>query len=129
MLDTSALLALIEDEAGTSRVEQLLRSGQALLHWVSLLEVYYITLQERDQDEAELRYALVKQFPVAFVDVMDEPTLLAAGRLKAQHRLSLADALIAASAVLNEATIVHKDPEFEALAAEVSLEALPYKNA
>jgi predicted nucleic acid-binding protein len=43
----------------------------------------------------------------------DEQTLLQAGKIKAAYRLSVADALIAAVAKLHQATLVHKDPEFE----------------
>ncbi|MHB0981673.1 MAG: PIN domain-containing protein [Thermoleophilia bacterium] len=57
---------------------------------------------------------------------MDESTLLTVARLKAMHRLSLADAIIAAFALLGDAVLLHKDPEFGALAGLVPMEALPY---
>jgi predicted nucleic acid-binding protein len=127
LLDTSALLTLIEDEAGAGQVEQVLTGGQVWLPWLVLLETYYITQQERGQAEADRRYALTKQLPATILWEMDEPTLLTAARLKALHRLSLADAIIAAFAIQQDAILLHKDPEFEALADQVRLEALPYK--
>jgi predicted nucleic acid-binding protein len=57
----------------------------------------------------------------------DEKTFLQAGRLKASHRLSVADALIAATAKLHDAVLVHKDPELEALRGEMELLSLPFK--
>ena len=45
--------------------------------------------------------------------------LLQAATLKTSYRLSVADALIAAVAKLHHATLVHKDPEFEAIASQV----------
>jgi predicted nucleic acid-binding protein len=120
---------MIEDEEGAARVEQVLREQDAFVTWISLLEVYYITRQERGSAEAEQRYALLKALPVTLLWAMDEPTLLLAGRLKADHRLSLADAIIAAYAQQQGAIILHKDPEFTALADLVGLEALPYKPA
>jgi predicted nucleic acid-binding protein len=45
------------------------------------------------------------------------------------HHRSLADALVAAFAVREDAVLVHNDPEFDKLADQVSLEALPYKRA
>jgi ribonuclease VapC len=51
--------------------------------------------------------------------------LLHAGRLKATHRLSVADALIAAVADMHDATLVHKDPELEALRGQIELLDLP----
>ncbi len=127
LLDTSALLTLIEDEAGAERVEQVLTQGEVWLPWLTLLEATYITKQERGQAEAERRYALLKQLPATILWEIEEPTMLTAARLKADHRLSLADAIIAAYAIRQNATLLHKDPEFEALTGQVSLEALPYK--
>ena len=46
VLDTSALLTLMEEEAGADRVEQVLMHAQVLLPWVVLLETHYITHQE-----------------------------------------------------------------------------------
>jgi len=128
MLDTSALLTLIEDEAGADRVEQLITSGRGLVTWVALLEVHYITQQERGAAEADRRYALLRQLPLTVLWEAGEFTLLTAARFKATQRLSLADAIIAAFALRQGATLIHKDPEFEALASEVPQEALPYKN-
>jgi len=127
LLDTSAILTLLEDEEGAERVEALLREGQVLLPFLVLLETYYITLQERSEAVADRRYALLKQLPATFLWSVDEPTLLTAARFKARYRLCLADALIAAFAVQQGAILVHKDPEFEALAELVRQEALPYK--
>jgi predicted nucleic acid-binding protein len=52
---------------------------------------------------------------------------LTAARLKATYHISLADAIVASFAIRQKAVILHKDPEFEALASQVSLEGLPYK--
>ncbi len=127
LLDTSALLTLIEDEAGADRVEEVLSQGHALLPWVALLETYYITQQERGTAEADHRYALITQLPVTISWQMAEPILLTAARLKAITRISLADAIIAAYAIQWDAILLHKDPKFEALASQLALEALPYK--
>jgi predicted nucleic acid-binding protein len=129
LLDTSALLTLIEDEAGAARVEQVLRGGAAIIVWTSLLEVVYVTQQERGVPEAERRYALLKVLPVTLLWSMDEPILLIAARFKAGYRVSFADAIIAAYAAYYHALLLHKDPQFEALASEVDVEALPYKAA
>ena len=83
--------------------------------------------QERGRAEADRRYAWLKQLPIEIAWEMDEPTLLIAARLKAGHRLSLADAQIAALAARRGLVLLHKDPEFEAVADEVRLEELPYK--
>jgi len=127
LLDTSAVLTFLEDEAGAQRVEEIIRAGQAVIPFLALLETYYISLQETTEAIAEKRYALLKQLPARFLYDVDEPTLLTAGRFKALHRLSLADALIAAFAVREGAILVHKDPEFKSLSKQLKQEALPYK--
>lgn len=127
LLDTSALITLIEDEPGAARVEEVLRSHSSSITWISLLEVHYLTQRERGLAEAERRYALLKSLPVHLAWQTDEPILFTAAGLKANHRLSLADTLIAAYALGQGATLLHKDPQFEVLAGQLSLEALPYK--
>lgn len=128
LFDTSAILTLIEDEDGADRVQALLTEEQVLMPWSALMEVYYITLQERGQAAADQRYALMKSLPATILWNIDEATLLTAGNVKARYRLSFADALVAAFAVQHKATLLHKDPEFEPLADQMMLEALPYKN-
>jgi predicted nucleic acid-binding protein len=93
---------------------------------MSLMELYSITLRERDEDEATRLVALVKSWPVVWL-YPDEKILSQAATLKASYRLSVADALIAAVAKLHHATLVYKAPEFEALVSQVSLLSLPFK--
>lgn len=128
LLDTSALLTLIEEEAGADRVEKLLRQATVFITAVSLLEVRYISLQEAGLAEADIRYALLKRSGAEIIWELDEPTLLQAATFKADYSLSFADSLIAAYAQQQGAILVHKDPEFEALAEKILLEALPYKS-
>jgi len=129
LLDTSALLSYIEDEAGADRVEQALKQPTTLVPWPVLLETHYVTLQKRGQAEADRRIALIKQLNVKILWDMDESTLLTASRLKAEQRVSLADAIIAAFAIRRGAVLMHKDPEFDALTGLLPLEALPYKSS
>ena len=127
LLDTSAVLTFLEDEDGAERVETLLRQEEIILPYLVLLETNFITIQERAEDVADKRYALLKQLPATILWEVDEPTLLTAGRFKANHRLSLADAIIAAFTQRQNAILVHKDPELEALAESIEQEVLPYK--
>jgi predicted nucleic acid-binding protein len=131
LLDTSAIFALTDQEEGAEEVERLLqraRAGQCRLAAcsITLMELYYVTLQEKGEDEAARLIGLVKAWPLRWV-YPDERALLLAGRLKASYRLSVADALIAAVARIHRATLVHKDPELAALTHEVDLLGLPLK--
>lgn len=130
-LDTSAILAFLGGEQGTGTVERLLRESRAhrvhvLACAITLIEVFYTAMREKGEDEAVRLVALVRAWPLEWV-YPDEKALLQAGRLKASHRLSVADALIAAVAKLHRATLVHKDPELEVLRAQVDLLSLPFK--
>ena len=125
VLDTSALFSLVEDKAGKDRVAHILQNEEFILPFVTLLEIHYITQQEQGLPEADRRYAILKQANVLWS--FDEPTLLTAARLKAENRISLADSMIAAVAIQNEAILVHKDPEYECLLSQVEMETLPYK--
>ena len=90
------------------------------------MELYYITLRESGEDQAAILVAFIKSWPVNWV-YPDEKILLQAGKLKASFRLSVADALVAAVAKLHGAKLVHKDPEFEAMAGDIPLLSLPFK--
>jgi predicted nucleic acid-binding protein len=57
---------------------------------------------------------------------MDESTLLTAAKLKAEHRLSLADPSIAAFAIRRGAELMHKDLQSDALAGLLRMEALRF---
>ncbi len=117
VLDTSAWMTLIEDEEGAETVDKLLRqadSGSAvvLASFLSYMEVFYITLQEKGEKEADKRIALMEALPVLRVESR-RSLGIAGGKLKARRRLSMADAWIAALALEAGATLVHKDPEFD----------------
>lgn len=127
LLDTSAILTLIEGENGAERVATVLREEETLIPWIVLMESYYISQQERGETEANTRYAMLKELPTTILWETNEATLLTAARLKANHRLSFADANIAAFAIRHDAVLLHKDPEYRALSDFVQQEALPYK--
>jgi ribonuclease VapC len=131
VLDTSAWLTLIEDEAGSDTVQEILkqtRTGEAIVFvsFMSFMEVYYITLQERDEAEALERVNLIAALPVLRVESTEGLNIQAA-ELKAAHRLSVTDAWIAALAKEREAKLVHKDPEFKQVEGEIDVLELPYK--
>lgn len=131
LLDTSAIFTLTDQEEGWEKVEALLDRATAgdcevKICAVSLMELYYITLQEQGEDRAVELIGMVKSWPVLWVHP-DDRALLLGGWIKANHRLSFADALIGAVALLAGATLVHKDPEFEALAGAMPLLSLPFK--
>lgn len=125
LLDTSALLAFIESEEGDERVKFILKNENVSIPWIALVELFYVTSREKGEEAAELRYAMLKRSGAHILWEGDEGVLLSAGRLKAVHRISFADSLIAAYALQNDAVLVHKDPEYEQLKGWLQMEALP----
>ncbi len=131
VLDSSALLTLRNEEAGADQVETVLRKGQSgqgkiYISFISFTEIFYIVWQKRGKEEAFKVFLQLKMLPIKSVDPTEE-LLLLAGELKALYSVSLADSLIAATAIIKKATLIHKDPEFDALKDRLELLALPYK--
>ena len=131
VLDTSAIFALTDYEEGWPRVEELLDRAQAGelevgVCSISLMELYYVALQEVGEDSAARLVTIVKSWPVSWL-FPAERDLLLGGQFKAARKLSYANALIAAVARGHDATLVHKDPALQTLAEEIDLLALPFK--
>ncbi len=127
VMDTSALMAFIEQEEGAERVRDILRGESIIIPWLSILEIVYISQRELGEEEALTRYALLKKLDAEIIWEADEALLLNAARIKSAHSLSLADSVIAAIATQHNAILIHKDPEYEQLQNVVEMEKLPYK--
>jgi len=131
LLDTSALLALWNAERGSEFVEKLLHQSlrkkiKVLVSFMTYMEATYRLWRSRGQAVAKEFYIHLNTLPILRID-LDENILLKAAELKATKNLSVADSWIIASAVGHQATLVHKDPEFEQVKDLIQLWALPYK--
>ena len=130
LLDTSALLTLRDNEQGAEQVANILmqaEEGKTTVFgcFMTLMEVLYRVWRDENEVEAKLAYTQCKSLPIVWVHESAE-LLEQASEIKANYRLSLADAWIAASAVLQDACLVHKDPEFE-LIDSIKQKSLPYR--
>ena len=115
-LDTSAILTLRDDEPGAERVAMVLEGpNPCFACFIARLEVLYRAWKDEGERSGRLAYEQLQSLPIEWVD-QTEALLLEASRIKALHRLSVADAWIAAAALLSRATLLHQDPEFEAIA-------------
>ena len=120
LLDTSALLALRDDEPGADRVAELLQSSAAsgsprcFACFMSRMEVLYRVWKDDGEQAGRLAHEQLLALPMGWVDATDG-LLEQAAAIKASHALSVADAWIAAAALQAGAVLVHKDPEFRAL--------------
>ena len=114
-LDTSAILTLRDDEPGAERVAMLLEGpNPCFACFITRMEVLYRVWKDEGERSGRLAYEQLQSLPIQWVD-QTEPLLLEAARIKASHPLSVAHAWIAATAILSRATLLHKDPEFEAM--------------
>jgi ribonuclease VapC len=117
VLDTSAIFALRSDEAGAGRVEAILRAPRrrVLVSFMTRMEILYRVAVDENEDAASAAVRLLDAAGVEWVSC--EPAILTeAARIKSHAGLSVADAWIAATAVVREAVLVHKDPEFRRVA-------------
>ena len=129
VLDSFAMLAYFEAEAGGAAVRVLLeaaRDRQAALgmSMINVGELYYILHRERGVDQAEAALDDLRALPITLYAATDE-RIVAAARLKAQHPVSYADAFAATLAQELNALLVTGDPEFKAVESQVGVMWLP----
>ncbi|MDD2660098.1 MAG: PIN domain-containing protein [Methylococcales bacterium] len=130
LLDTSALLTLRDNEAGADQVAGILYEAQSKKTlcfgcFISQMEILYRVWKDENEQEARVAFQQCMSLPIEWVH--EHPALLEkAAEIKATFPLSLADAWIAACAILQGAVLVHKDPEFSALDCQQLI--LPYKD-
>lgn len=121
LLDTSALLAYLEDEKGAFTVKE--RRHLSSIPFIVFSELYYLFWGRYGKTEADQAYAVVKSWglPCLFPP---EKVILQAGRLKAVYRLGIADSYIASFALTEGLTLLTKDRDFGLLQKEISLRFL-----
>ncbi len=120
VVDTWAALAFLRKEgsADTTMRRYLKRADSGnvrlLMNLVNLGEVYYRMIQLAGVDDADERLRLLRKLPIEMVPVR-EPLAMEAGRIKAQFRVSFADAFAVATARVENGTVLTGDPEILAL--------------
>ena len=131
VLDTSALLAYIENEEGAADIEALLQKAIAdeivlYISIVSCIEVFYITWQEQGAEVTAERLKSIDDL-IVIQEPVDSQLTKTIGEIKAPRTMSFADCCIAGLAKFKQATLVHKDPEYEQIENELEQLKLPYK--
>jgi ribonuclease VapC len=129
VLDAFALLALVRAEPGQAQVVARLNDAargacRVLMSTINVGEVLYRLERERGEAAATALVSRLGQSPVE----LHEATwarVVAAAHLKAQYRVSYADAFAVALAQEFEAALMTGDPEMRALAGVITVEWLP----
>src|SRR5512139_1445320 len=106
ILDTYAIIAYLEGEAGEKRVAELLEKAQTAeiiigLNLINLGEMLYIVERTKGLTSAKEALAAIHQLPIQILDV-DYQQVLAAAHIKANYRVSYADAFAIATAQMTE---------------------------
>jgi ribonuclease VapC len=125
VLDSYALLAYLEAEAGSDRVRELLEAAKAkkcrlYICVVNLGEVMYIVERERGLPKAQETLARIDELPIEIVNV-DRPLTLAAAHLKMDCPIAYADCFAAGLAQVKNAYLVTGDPEFRKVKPDCNL--------
>ncbi len=131
VLDSFALLAYLEGEAGMPRVRSVLEGAAAQRHTVylsliNLGEALYITERGCGLVAARRTLGAVDELPLEIVPV-SRATVLAAAHIKARFPISYADAFAVVAARERGGVVMTGDPEFGPLADAglVAVEWLP----
>ncbi|MDR2999910.1 MAG: PIN domain-containing protein [Fibromonadaceae bacterium] len=110
ILDACALIAYLTDEPGSDIVAEYLRNNSRVaMHKLNLLEVYYGFYAEQGKECADNILRDVKKLKIEIIDNFSDEMFLQAGRLKASYRISLADSMLLAQAMVLNAAILSSD--------------------
>jgi ribonuclease VapC len=128
VLDSWAVLAFFQDEAGAEQVERLLVAGRKgrvglIMSVVNLGEVWYAVARAGSPGRADEKVAQLMALPIEVVPA-DWSLTLAAARLKARGRVAYADCFTAALAIARDARLVTGDREFEVFGGDIRVEWL-----
>ncbi len=126
VLDSYALIAYFEDEAGADQVERILRQfiegkAKGYMSVVNWGEVYYNTMREGGVAEAEKVILQLDKYPVEIVEANRDLSYEAA-KLKGKYRIAYADCFAVALSVKMNAILVTGDPEFKKLKERLSIQ-------
>ena len=129
VLDSYALLAYFNSEAGGDEVKQLLDTaldGEFTLYLslINLGEIYYLIRRRRGIEKALEIVDTLRSLPVILSDA-SEARVFAAAEIKAEYPISYADAFAAALAQEMGAILVTGDPEFQRLEPVLTISWLP----
>lgn len=128
VFDSFAFLAFLEGESGADRIQELMTAATRgevtiFLSMINLGEVLHIVERERGLMRAQQVLALIEQLPIQLVEATRD-RVLAAAHIKANARLSYADAFAVVTAREVAGIVITGDPEFAAVEHLVTVEWL-----
>lgn len=126
VLDSYAMIAHFEDEAGGEQVRKVLKAAHSgktklFISVINLGEIYYNTYRERGREKADEAVFMMEQLPVTIVNA-DMQITIEAYRLKSVHPVAYADCFAAALGIRKKAKVITGDPEFKRFGEAVKVE-------
>jgi predicted nucleic acid-binding protein len=118
LLDTSALIAYLNNENGSDGVAQC--RTEAAIPFIALSELYYVIWTKKNRMEADFIYGVVQSWKLPIL-LPNERVILSAGRFKGQYHLGIADSYIAAFAFERQLLLVTKDKDFRTVENEITV--------
>ncbi len=119
VLDSYALIALVQGEAGSITVRDAIEAGDARVSWINLGEVYYVLARRVGGDLAHQIVLDAQQD--CRVEPPDGKLVLDAARIKTRGRIAYADCFAVAMARREGLPLLTGDPEIVALGDEVEI--------
>lgn len=114
ILDACALIAYYTDEEGADAVQSIIRKAyfeesEVLISKINLLEVFYDVYKTQGEAEAKNFLHNIINSPIKIIETIEKPVFIEAGRLKANHRISLADSIFLAEVLIKNCAGVTAD--------------------
>ena len=119
VLDACSLIAFLNDESGAETVADLVTKAMAgtdrvFISSVQALEAYYDRIYIMGREYADIFLDNLFDSPVIILHDISRDIIREAGRFKTSYSMSLADAIVCATAKSLGATLVTKDNEIKA---------------
>ena len=119
LFDACTLIAFLNDEAGADTVAGLLTQAgdgtdYVFITCVQALEVYYDRIYVKGREYADTFLENLYSSTVVVLHDISRDVIREAGRFKTSYSMSLADAIVCATAKSLGATLVTKDDELSA---------------
>jgi predicted nucleic acid-binding protein len=113
-LDACSLIALLTNENGSDVVKGLLEKAtdgeiNILMHKVNFFDVYYYIYKRYNENMALKLLENIKLTPIKINTEISDDIILKAGRLKSLYKMSLADSIGLAEAIINNGYFVTAD--------------------
>ncbi|MCL2121001.1 MAG: type II toxin-antitoxin system VapC family toxin [Clostridiales bacterium] len=114
VLDACAMLAVLSNEPGADVVEEIYEkadSGEVVLtiNKVNLLEVYYDLFRTYGKERADEIVNEIRRLPIQIFHEISDDVFAEAGRLKASHKISLADSIALAQTLVISGELLTAD--------------------